>query len=116
MLQQTHNIPVILVVVADPVGSGFVTSLARPGGNVTGFTPIVRSLGGKRVVEHPFGTIKAGWSNLFPDEDAATSCLRDGAGPRGADASSPDAHQASVARPREYTHDPIVRRRQTCSR
>ena len=37
------------MVFADPVGSGFVTSLARPGGKVTGFTPIVRSLGGKRV-------------------------------------------------------------------
>jgi putative tryptophan/tyrosine transport system substrate-binding protein len=49
MLQQTHTIPVIFVVVADPVASGFVTSLARPGGNVTGFTPIVGSLGGKWV-------------------------------------------------------------------
>jgi putative ABC transport system substrate-binding protein len=49
MLQQTRTIPVIFVVVADPVGSGFVTSLARPGGNVTGFTPIVGSLGGKWV-------------------------------------------------------------------
>ncbi len=38
MLQQTHTIPIIFVVVADPVGSGFVTSLPRPGGNVTGFT------------------------------------------------------------------------------
>ena len=38
MLQQTHSVPVIFVVVADPVGSGFVGSLARPGGNATGFT------------------------------------------------------------------------------
>src|SRR5262245_54646411 len=38
MLQQTHTVPVIFVVVADPVGSGFVSSLARPGGNATGFT------------------------------------------------------------------------------
>jgi putative ABC transport system substrate-binding protein len=49
MLQQTRTIPVIFVEVGDPVGSGFVTSLAQPGGNVTGFTPIVGSLGGKWV-------------------------------------------------------------------
>ena len=39
MLKQTRTIPVIFVVVADPVGSGFVTNLARPGGNVTGRGP-----------------------------------------------------------------------------
>src|SRR5262249_17743577 len=49
MLQQTRTIPVIFVEVGDPIGSGFVTSLAQPGGNVTGFTPIVGSLGGKWV-------------------------------------------------------------------
>ena len=35
--------------VGDPVGSGFVASLSRPGGNLTGFTPIENSLGGKWV-------------------------------------------------------------------
>jgi len=49
MLQQTRTIPIIFVLVADPVGSGFVTNLSRPGGNVTGFTPIVGTLGGKWV-------------------------------------------------------------------
>jgi putative tryptophan/tyrosine transport system substrate-binding protein len=49
MLQQTRTIPVVFVIVADPVGSGFVASLPRPGGNATGFTPIVNSLGGKWV-------------------------------------------------------------------
>src|SRR5690242_12066923 len=38
MLQQTTTIPVIFVIVADPVGSGFVKSLAHPSGNATGFT------------------------------------------------------------------------------
>jgi len=49
MQQQTSTIPIIFVLVADPVGSGFVTNLSRPGGNLTGFTPIVGSLGGKWV-------------------------------------------------------------------
>jgi putative tryptophan/tyrosine transport system substrate-binding protein len=37
LLQQTRTIPIIFAIVADPVGSGFVASFARPGGNVTGF-------------------------------------------------------------------------------
>ena len=49
LLQQTRTIPIIFVWVSDPIGSGFVASLARPGGNATGFTPIVGSLGGKWV-------------------------------------------------------------------
>jgi putative ABC transport system substrate-binding protein len=49
MLQQTRTIPIIFVMVGDPVGSGFVASLPRPGGNVTGFTPIEDLLGGKWV-------------------------------------------------------------------
>jgi putative ABC transport system substrate-binding protein len=49
MLQQTRTLPIVFVIVADPVGSGFVASLPRPAGNATGFTPIVRSLGGKWV-------------------------------------------------------------------
>jgi putative tryptophan/tyrosine transport system substrate-binding protein len=47
MLQLTRSVPVIFVVVADPVGSGFVKSLASPGGNATGFTIMEPSMGGK---------------------------------------------------------------------
>ena len=49
MLQHTRTIPIVFVLVADPVGSRFVESLPQPGGNATGFTPIVGSLGGKWV-------------------------------------------------------------------
>src|SRR5437868_15426360 len=49
MLQQTHTIPVIFVIVADPVGSGFVQNLARPGGNATGFTIMEPAIVGKWV-------------------------------------------------------------------
>jgi putative ABC transport system substrate-binding protein len=49
MVQQAHTIPIVFVMVGDPVGSHFVASLPRPGGNVTGFTPIEDSLGGKWV-------------------------------------------------------------------
>jgi putative ABC transport system substrate-binding protein len=43
------NIPIVIVGVADPVGSGLVASLARPGGNVTGVTNISAELTGKRL-------------------------------------------------------------------
>ncbi len=45
----TRTIPIVAVLVADPVGAGIVQSLARPGGNVTGITNIVAELAGKRL-------------------------------------------------------------------
>jgi putative ABC transport system substrate-binding protein len=47
MLQQTRTIPIIFANVSDPVGSGFVAGLPRPGGNVTGFIDMEGSMAGK---------------------------------------------------------------------
>ena len=47
LLKETRTIPIVFAVVSDPVGDGLVQSLARPGGNVTGFTNVDASLGGK---------------------------------------------------------------------
>ena len=43
----TRTIPVVMAAVSDPVGDGFVASLSRPGGNITGFINIESSMGGK---------------------------------------------------------------------
>ena len=47
LLQATRSVPIVFVLVADPVGAGIVDSLARPGGTVTGFTSFEYSFGGK---------------------------------------------------------------------
>jgi putative ABC transport system substrate-binding protein len=47
LLQATRTVPVVFPVAGDPVGAGFVNSLARPGGNATGFMNFEYSLGGK---------------------------------------------------------------------
>jgi len=47
LLQATRTMPIVFVVVIDPVGAGFVASLARPGGNATGFLMFEYGLSGK---------------------------------------------------------------------
>ena len=47
MLQAARNVPIVFVIVPDPVGAGFVESLSRPGGNATGFINFEYSIGAK---------------------------------------------------------------------
>ena len=47
LLRQTKAIPIVFVIVSDPVGAGFIESLSRPGGNATGFINIEASMGSK---------------------------------------------------------------------
>jgi len=47
LLHETKTIPIVFVGAADPVGQGFIASLAHPGGNATGFTNFEFSIGGK---------------------------------------------------------------------
>jgi putative tryptophan/tyrosine transport system substrate-binding protein len=47
LLRATRALPIVFVLVPDPVGAGFVDSLARPGGNVTGFSPWEYGIGAK---------------------------------------------------------------------
>jgi putative ABC transport system substrate-binding protein len=47
LLQETRSVPIVFTIVADPVGAGYVDSLARPGGNITGFSNFEYSITGK---------------------------------------------------------------------
>src|SRR5690242_20498252 len=47
LMQVTHTIPIVFTQASDPVGSGFVTDLAHPGGNITGFHSFEPAIGGK---------------------------------------------------------------------
>jgi putative ABC transport system substrate-binding protein len=47
LLEATRTVPIVFAIVPDPVGSGFVKSLSRPGGNATGFMMFEYSLCGK---------------------------------------------------------------------
>ena len=47
LLQATRTVPIVFVIVPDPVGAGFVDELGRPGGNATGFTLFEYGIGAK---------------------------------------------------------------------
>jgi len=47
LLQATHTVPIVFATVTDPIGSGFIDSMAHPGGNITGFVQFEYTLSGK---------------------------------------------------------------------
>jgi putative tryptophan/tyrosine transport system substrate-binding protein len=99
LLQATRTVPIVFVVVIDPVGAGFVSSLARPGGNATGFLmfeygqsgkwlEVLKQIapGVKRVAVLRDPTIASGIGQLgaiqsaapsLGDSDQRTRCRRD---------------------------------------
>ena len=60
--RESHEIPIVFAAVADPIGSGFVASLARPGGNITGVMQYEPSVTGKWLTaraDHAAGPARA---------------------------------------------------------
>src|SRR5262249_35440297 len=49
LLEETQTVPIVFVQVIDPIARGFISNLARPGGNITGFVTFEFSMGGKWV-------------------------------------------------------------------
>jgi putative ABC transport system substrate-binding protein len=76
--QATRSIPIVFVQVADPVGSGFITSLARPGGNITGFTNFEPSMGSKwlELLKEISPQVTRGLALMHPETVANVSMSR----------------------------------------
>src|SRR5260221_5807221 len=88
-MQVIRSIPVVFVLVTDPVGQGFISSLARPGGNVTGFTFFEYTMFGKSLellntvapAVKPVGfmfnpDMSAYYDQFLPDFDAGARHIR----------------------------------------
>jgi putative tryptophan/tyrosine transport system substrate-binding protein len=89
--RETRTIPIIFAAISDPVGSGFVAGLPRPGGNITGFVSYEASLAGKwlelltevapavkrvAVMFNPETTSPGGGSYYLPDFEAGARSLK----------------------------------------
>jgi putative ABC transport system substrate-binding protein len=84
----TNTIPIVMLVAADPIGTGLVVSLARPGGNITGMSILAPDLGGKRLamLKEAVATVSRVavlWNAAYPgkraelrDTEATASALK----------------------------------------
>ena len=72
LLQVTRAVPIVFVVVVDPVGAGYIASLARPGGNATGFTAFEYGLSAKWL--ELLKQIAAGVTRVAVLRDPAIHC------------------------------------------
>jgi putative ABC transport system substrate-binding protein len=74
----THVLPIVFLQVSDPVGGGFVQSLAHPGGNITGFTNFESEIGGKwlRTLKDIAPAMESVGFVLNPDTSAHVEFLR----------------------------------------
>jgi putative ABC transport system substrate-binding protein len=84
----TRTIPIVMAITADPVATGLIESLARPGGNLTGLTTLTRRLSGKRLevlTEVVPGLSRVGllgdvnepgWVSVLPQYEAAARALK----------------------------------------
>jgi len=75
----TRTIPIVMAAAADPVGTGLVSSLARPGGNITGLTTISAELSGKRLelLKETFPRVSVVAVVLNPKEPGSALALKE---------------------------------------
>jgi len=78
-IQATQQIPIVMTALGDPVGSGFVSSLARPGGNVTGISTMSAELASKRlaVLKEVVPAAKRIAAMFNPDDPITVPQIRD---------------------------------------
>jgi putative tryptophan/tyrosine transport system substrate-binding protein len=93
-LKLTRTIPIVFAQVTDPVGSGWVKSYARPGGNLTGFTIFEAEIGAKwlEILREIAPNVSRVAVLLYPETAAYVALLR------GIETAAPDAVKVSAAR------------------